>query len=157
MRTLLVALSLVLATAGSSAAETAEEIVAWYNGYIQLWRDANNVDIDAMAGYFAAPRYAVGADGVAQLLATKEMNRARLVAGVENLKKRGWARSEARAKAQMLNSGVALIETEWTSYDSDGKPIGACRPTAGLFSYLAAKTKEGWKILSSHVGPCKTP
>jgi hypothetical protein len=160
MRILFVALSLVLATVGSSAAETAEEIVAWYNGYAQLWRDANNVDFDAMAGYFAAPRYNVGADGVAQLVATKEMNRARLVAGIENMKQRsgGWSRSEGRAtKAQMLNPGVALIETEWTSYTTDGKivPIGGCQ--VGLFTYLAAKTKEGWKVLSSHTGPCQAP
>jgi hypothetical protein len=114
MRKLLVALSLVLATVGSSAAETAEEIVAWYNGCSQLWRDANNVDIDAVAGYFASPRYAVGADGVAQLLATKEMNRARQAAGVENLKQRVW-------------------------------------------TYLAAKTKDGWKFLSAHIGSCEAP
>jgi hypothetical protein len=98
----------------------------------------------------------VEADGVAQLVATKEMNRSRLVGVVENLKQRpgGWARSEGRAiKAQMLNPGVALIETEWTSYTTDGKPFGNCRVT--LFTYLAAKTKEGWKFLSSHTGPCK--
>jgi hypothetical protein len=156
MRQALVSLSLVLATVASSAAETAEEIVAWYNGYAQLWRDANTFDIDAAAGYFASPRYNVGADGVAQLVATKEMNRSRLVGVVENLKQRpgGWARSEGRAiKAQMLNPGVALIETEWTSYTTDGKPFGNCRVT--LFTYLAAKTKEGWKFLSSHTGPCK--
>lgn len=50
MRKLLVAFSLVLLIAGSSAAETAEEIVAWYKGYVQLWHDAN-VDIDAVAAY----------------------------------------------------------------------------------------------------------
>jgi hypothetical protein len=155
MRKLLLALSLVLATVGSSAAETAEEIVAWYNGYSLLWRDPNNLDFDAMAGYFAAPRYAVGADGVAQLLATKEVNRSRLVALVENMKQRGWARSEVRTKAQMLNPGVALIESEWTSSTTDGRPLGDCRTT--LTTYLAAKTKEGWKFLSSHTGPCKAP
>ena len=154
MRKLLVALSLVLATVGSSAAETAEEIVAWYNGYAQLWRDAN-VDIDAVAAYSAVPRYFVGADGVAQLLATNEMNRSRTVAQVESLKQRGWARSEVRAKAQMLNPGVALIETEWTSYTTDGRPFGDCK--VRLWTYLAAKTKEGWKFLSSHTGPCKAP
>lgn len=62
MRQLLVPLSLVLATVTSSAAETAEEIVAWYNGYAQLWRGPKTFDIDAAAAYFASPRYNVGPD-----------------------------------------------------------------------------------------------
>ncbi len=155
MKTLLVAFAFVLGTAGSSAAETAEEIVAWYNGYAQLWHDSNNVDIDAVTAYYAVPRWVVGADGVAQLLATNEMNRSRTVAVVESSKQRGWARSEVRAKAQMLNPGVALIEAEWTGYTTDGRPFGDCK--VRLWTYLAAKTKEGWKFLSSHTGPCKAP
>lgn len=47
MRKLLVGFSLVLVIGGSSAAETAEEIVAWFKGYVQLWHDAN-VDIDVI-------------------------------------------------------------------------------------------------------------
>jgi hypothetical protein len=158
MRKLLISLFLVFATVGSSAAETAEEIVSWYNGYAQLWRDPNTFDIDAAAAYFASPRYNVGPDGVAQLVATKEMSRSNVAAFVERLKQRpgGWARSEGRAiRAQMLNSGAALIETEWTSYTTDGKPFGNCR--VRLDTYLAARTKEGWKFLSSHTGPCKAP
>lgn len=154
MRKLLVAFSLVLVIAGSSAAETAEEIVAWYKGYVQLWHDAN-VDIDAVAAYFAVPSYFVGPDG-AQLVATKEMSRSRLVAIVERLKQQKWARSEVQVKASMLNPGAALIEAEWTSYyTTDGTPPGGCRVRP--FTYLAAKTKEGWKFLSSHPGPCKVP
>jgi hypothetical protein len=88
MRKLLISLSLVLATVGSSAAETAEDIVSWYNGYTQLWRDPNTFDIDAAAAYFASPRYSVGPDGVAQLVATKEMSRSNVAAFVERLKQR---------------------------------------------------------------------
>ena len=146
----------MLATVGSSAAETAEEIMFWYNGYARLWRDPNTFDVDAAAGYFASPRYNVGPDGVAQLVATKETSRSNIAAFVERLKERpgGWARSEGHAvTVQMLNSGAALIETEWTSYTMDGKPFGNCR--IRLDTYLAARTKEGWKFLSSHTGPCK--
>ncbi len=154
MRKLLVAFSLVLVTAGSSAAETAEEIVAWYKGYVQLWNGAN-IDVDAVAAYFAVPSYFVAADG-AQVVATKEMSRSRLVALVESRKQRGVARSEVQVKASMLNPSAALIEAEWTSYTTAGTtPPGGCR--VAPFTYLAAKTKEGWKFLSSHPGPCKAP
>jgi hypothetical protein len=81
-----------------------------------------------------------------------------IAAFVEGLKQRpgGWARSEGRAvRAQILNSGAALIETEWTSYATDGKPFGNCR--VRLDTYLAARTQEGWKFISSHTGPCKAP
>ena len=156
MKKLLVAFALVLGTAGSSAAETAEEIVAWYKGYAQLWHDYANVDIDAVTAYYAVPRWVVGADGVAQLVATNEMNRSRTVASVESGKQRGVARAEVlRAKAQMLNPGAALIEAEWTAYTTDGSPFGDCK--VRLWTYLAAKTKEGWKFLSFHTGPCKVP
>jgi len=158
MRELLISLYLVLATVGFSAAETVEEIVSWYNGYAQLWRDPTTFDVDAAVVYFASPRYNVGPDGVAQLVTTKEMSRSNLAAFVERLKQRpgGWARSEGRAvRAQMLNPGAALIETEWTSYTADGKPFGNCR--VRVDTYLAAKTNEGWKFLSSHTGPCKAP
>jgi uncharacterized NTF2-like protein DUF6841 len=155
MRKFLLALSLVLATVGSGAAETAEEIVAWHRGYVQLWQDAN-VDIDAVAAYYAVPSYFVGPDGVAQLVATKEMIRSRMVATVERLKQQKWPRSEVQVKASMLNPGAALIEAEWTNYyTTDGTPPGGCRVRP--FYYLAAKTKEGWKVLSSHFGPCKVP
>ncbi len=50
---------------------------------------------------------------------------------------------------------AALIEAEWTNYTTDGTPPGGCR--VAPFTYLAAKTKEGWKFLSSHPGPCKAP
>ncbi len=153
MMKLLLALSFVLVIAGSSAAETAEEIVAWYKGYAQLWRDP--VDIDAVAAYFAVPRYVVGADGVAQLVATQETNRSRLVTLVERLKQQKWARSEVQVKASMLNPGAALIEAEWTRYSTDGSLFGDCK--VRLWTYLAAKTKEGWKFLSVYEGPCKTP
>ena len=156
MRIFFVALSLALASVGSSAAETAEEVVAWYKGYAQLWHDYNNFDIDAVTAYYGVPRWTVGADGVAQLVATKEMERARLVAMVESSKQRGVARAEVvRAKAQMLNPGAALIEVEWTAYTTDGSPFGDCK--VRLWTYLAAKTKEGWKFLNSHTGPCKAP
>ena len=152
MRKLLVAISLVLLTAGSGAAETAEEIVAWHKGYMQLWHDAN-VDIDALAAHFAVPGYFVGADG-AQVATTKEMIRSRMVAAVERLKQQKWTRSEVQVKASMLNPAAALIEAEWTnSYTTEATPPGGCRVRP--FYYLAAKTKEGWKILSSQPGPCK--
>jgi len=155
MRKLLVAFSLVLLIAGSSAAETAEEIVAWHKGYVQLWHDAN-VDIDAVAAHFAVPSYSVGPDGVTQLVATKEMIRSRMVATVERLKQQKWVRGEVQVKASMLNPGAALIEAEWTNYyTTDATPPGGCRVRS--FFYLAAKTKEGWKLLSSQLGPCKVP
>ena len=154
MRKLLVAFSLVLVIAGSSAAETAEEIVAWFKGYVQLWH-AGNVDVDAAAAYFAEPSYSEGPDG-AQLVATKEMRRSRLVAQVERLKQEKRTLGEVQVKASMLNPGAALIEAELTSYyTTDPTPPGGCRVRP--FTYLAAKTKEGWKFLSAHVGPCKVP
>ena len=152
MRKLLVALSLVLVTAGSSAAETAEEIVAWYKRYVQLWHHAN-IDVDAVTAYYAVPRWAVGADG-AQLMATKEMNTSRVVALIESLKQQKWARSEVQVKASMWNPNAAFIEAEWTNYTTDGTPP-RCR--VSLFTYVAAKTKEGWKMLSTHGAPCKVP
>ncbi len=152
MRTLLVAFSLLLVVAGSTTAETAEEIVAWYKGYVQLWHRAD-VDIDAIAAYYAVPRYVLRADG-AQLVATAELERSRLVAFVESLKQQKWARSEVQVKASMLNPSAAFIEAEWTNFTTDGTPP-RCRVTP--FTYLAARTKEGWKFLSSHASPCKVP
>src|SRR5262249_48693492 len=151
MSGLLVALSLILVMAGSVSAETSEEVVTWYKGYAQLWSGAN-VNIDAVEPYYAVPIYFVGPDG-AEVQATKELRRSWLAAGIETRKQRGINRGELQqVNATMLNPAAAFIQAEWARYKSDGSLIGDCKAT---WTYLAAKTKEGWKILSLHQGPCK--
>jgi hypothetical protein len=58
MKKLVVVLTFVMALAGSAVADTAEDIVAWYKVYAQLW-DKADVNIDAVERYYAIPRYFV--------------------------------------------------------------------------------------------------
>lgn len=141
-----------MALAGSAVADTAEEIVAWYQSYAQLWNKAD-VDIDAVERYYAIPGYFVGLDG-ALPASTAEAHRSIMAAFVESLKQKRWAGSKLlNVRANVLNPSAAFLETEWTDYATDGTPLEGCK--IALYTYLAAKTTEGWKFLSAHVGPCK--
>jgi hypothetical protein len=153
MKTLVVVLTFVMALAGSAVADTAEDIVAWYKVYAQLW-DKADVNIDAVERYYAVPGYFVGSDG-ALAAPTAEAHKSTMVAFVDGLKQKGWAGSKLLSvRANVLNPSAAFVETEWTDYATDGTPLEGCK--VALYTYLAAKTTEGWKFLSAHVGPCKS-
>lgn len=133
--------------------DAADDVLVWYQGYSDQWRDPNAIEVDAIMRYFAVPRYVVSPQGTAQALTSQEESRARVSELVDNLKRRGWSRTEVTAKAHALAPGVALIEAGWTVLDSSGKPLGNCRGLA-LFSYVAMVFKEGWKLVSSQARPC---
>ena len=152
MRKLFVALLLVFLMVSSAAAETAEELVAWYKGYAQLWRDTANINIDAVENYYAVPLYWARPDGP-QVMVTTETRRSVVAAYIEAGKQRGITRAELQqVNATVLNPAAALIEAEWAAYGRDGNLIGDCKTT---WTYLAAKTKEGWKLFSLTPGSCK--
>jgi len=151
-RGLLVALSLIFVMAGPAAAETAEDLVAWYKEYAQLWRDTTAINVDAIENHYAVPSYFVGPDGP-QLITKKETGTSFWAAFIDRGKQQGITRAKVeRAHATLLNPAAALIAAEWATYGSDGSLMGDCKTT---WTYLAAKTKDGWKFLSVHPGPCK--
>jgi hypothetical protein len=153
MKKLVLVVTCVMTLAGSALADTAEDIVAWYQSYAQLW-DKADVNIDAVERYYAIPGYFVGLDG-ARAAPTAEAHKSTMVAFVESLKQKGWTGSKLlNVRANVLSPSAALVETEWADYATDKTPLDGCKVT--LYTYLAAKTTEGWKFLSAHVGPCKS-
>jgi hypothetical protein len=143
----------MLALADSVFADTADDVVAWYRRYAELW-NTTNVDVAAVAHYYAIPSYMVDSHGVVQLIPTAEAFRSTMAAYVDSSKHRGWAGGKVlTVKAHVLNPGAAFVESEWTNFGTDGTPLIGCQVES--FTYLAAKTTDGWKFLSSHDSPCK--
>jgi len=136
--------------AGSVTAETAEEVVAWYKGYAKLWSVAD-VNLDTVEPYYAIPLYYALPNGLA-VSATKEAWRSANAAYIATRKQKGITRAELqKVNVTALNPGAAIIEAEWIDYGSDGSRIGDCT----AWTYLAAKTTEGWKHLSLIPSACK--
>jgi ketosteroid isomerase-like protein len=153
MKRIALVVTCVIALADSVFADTADDVVAWYRRYAELWNTAN-VDVDAVAHYYAIPSYLVDSHGVVQLIRTAEAFRSNMAASVASSKHMGWAGGKVlTVKAHVLNPGAAFVESEWTNFGADGTPLVGCQ--AARLTYLAAKTTDGWKFVSAHDGPCK--
>src|SRR5262245_20405426 len=126
MKKFAVVVTCLMTLAGSVFADTADDVVAWYRRYAELWKTAI-VDIDAAAPCYARPYYVVSVDGVDQLMDTAEAVRSTLAAVVSSSKRQGWASSKLlRVKARVLNPGAAFVESEWTNFGADGTPLVGC-------------------------------
>src|SRR5262249_43416364 len=153
MKRIALVITCAIALTGSVFADTADDVVAWYRRYAELWNTAN-VDVDAVAHYYAIPSYMVDSHGVVQLIPTAEAFRSNMATFVDTSRHMGWAGGKVvTVKAHVLNPGGAFVESEWTNFGADGTPLVGCK--VALFTYLAAKTTDGWKFISSHESPCK--
>jgi hypothetical protein len=138
---ILVLVSMLL-PAIAATADTAKEVEDWYRGYAGHWFDAD-VDIDAVTKYYASPFYYLGSTG--PLLDTDETMKASLTSYAETWAKDGWSGARLlRVKAKILNESSAMILTEWDIHAADGSSIIGC--ARAPWTYLATKTKEGWKF-----------
>ena len=135
-----------------ASAETASEMEAWYRSYGVLW-ETTDVDLDAVERYYAHPGYFVQPNGTV-LAPTLESHKSRFVAAIADRKQKGWTGTKLlEVRATMLSPSAALIEADWTWLGANGIPLDGCRVQP--YTYLAAKTQEGWKFLSTHTGLCK--
>ena len=58
---------------------------------------------------------------------------------------KGWVGSKLISlKVKKLNDSSAIILTEWDIYDKNGNSLIGC--SKAPWTYLAAKTDEGWKF-----------
>jgi hypothetical protein len=93
-------------------------------------------------------------DGTVHVMSTAEAFRSTQAAFVGNAKQLGWAGGKLLSvKAHVLNPGAAFVEAEWTNYGVNGTLLVACK--GELDTYIAIKTKDGWKFISVQDGPCK--
>ena len=153
MKGVTVIVGCVIALGGPVFADTADDVVAWYRRYAELW-NTSKVDIEAVAYYYAIPSYTVDSHGVVQLIPTAQAFRSNMTAFVESSKHTGWAGGKLlTVEAHVLNPGAAFVESEWTNFGADGTPLVGCETER--FTYVAAKTTDGWKFLSAHDGACK--
>ena len=144
MKNLIKTLVVVLMAFNSAlvTAETAKDIENWYRGYASHWFNAD-VDINAVAHYYASPFYYLGASGPA--LDTEDTMKDSLKSYAETWKKDGWTGARLlKVEAKILNESSAMILTEWDIHGADGRSIIGC--ARAPWTYLAAKTKEGWKL-----------
>jgi NTF2-like protein (DUF6841) len=142
----------LMMVANPAAAETAGEIEAWYRTYAPLW-EQTDVDLDVVERFYAHPGYFAPMNG-AVLAPTVEAHKAQFVAAIAGWKQKGWTGSKLLdVKATMLNPSTALIEADWTLFGLNGTPLDGCRVQP--YTYLAAKTEDGWKFLSIHPVACK--
>ncbi|MCF7982267.1 MAG: hypothetical protein K9K86_09805 [Pseudomonadales bacterium] len=123
-------------------ADTGEEVENWYRSYAVHWFNAD-VDIETVAQYYASPFYYLGATGPA--LDTENTMKDSLKSYVKTWKKEGWTGARLlNVEARMLNEKSAMILTEWDIHAADGSSIIGC--SRAPWTYLAAKTQEGWKL-----------
>jgi hypothetical protein len=92
---------------------------------------------------YNVPWISIGAGGV-QVDTTADAVTARFDASLKQLLAGGWDRSEFPAPAVcVLNAGAAIASGTFTRYKKDGSVMQENGVT-----YLFARTKDGWKIVS---------
>lgn len=135
--------AVVLVLFGSyTRAEPEQEVELWYRSYAAHWFGAE-VDIDAVAKFYASPFYYLSAKG--PLLDTGDTMKGSLESYAQTWKNDGWAGAKLLdIEVRMLNESSAMILTEWDIYRADGSSVIDC-PRAP-WTYLAAKTEAGWKL-----------
>jgi hypothetical protein len=88
------------------------------------------------------------------LAPTLEAHKSVFIAAIAGWKQRGWSGTKLlEVKATMLSPSAALIKAEWTFWGANGIALDGCRVQP--YTYLAAKTQDGWKFLSTNTGACK--
>jgi len=119
-----------------------KEVVEWYKSYAAHWLEAG-IEEEKVANYYASPFYYLSATGPA--LDDKDS----MVKALADYEKawldQGWTGSRLLSvKVKVLNDSSAMIMTEWDIHNARGDSIIGC--SNAPWTYMAAKTKEGWKL-----------
>ncbi|WP_339672472.1 hypothetical protein [Dasania marina] len=121
---------------------TEQEVTQWYQSYADHWKNAK-VDVSKVSHYYASPYYYLSTEG--PLVDNTETMKASLQSYADNWQKEGWSGAKLLSlRVDMLNKSSAMIFTVWDIYRQDGSSVINC-PQAP-FTYLAAKTENGWKL-----------
>jgi len=125
-----------------NAAANESEIRDWYQNYANHWLKANP-DINQVAKFYASPFYYLSGEGPS--VDSSETMRKALKEYANTWKQQGWVGSKLISlKVKKLNDSSAIILTEWDIYDKNGNSLIGC--SKAPWTYLAAKTDEGWKF-----------
>lgn len=97
---------------------------------------------------FNTPWIVVGGSGP-QADLTVEQAQARFAASMKQLVESGWARSQFTTESVcVLNANAAIASGYNTRYKKDGSVM-----SVGGVTYILAKAKEGWRIISYSGSP----
>jgi ketosteroid isomerase-like protein len=124
-----------------TAADVAQELEAFYKGYIDAF---NREDLDHFLACFAIPyAWVTGERGL--LVTTTEADHQKGFSRIMlDIKQRGWARSGIdRLKTWALAENLGMILADYKRYKADGSIL-----EQGRACYTARRQDQSWKIVA---------